>query len=352
MCMKKLFFGVCMLLFFCACEKDSPLPSSGISWNKLGLEGAIVNKLVLFQNKIYVGTDKGFYVRSRNEKDSDWKLLGFENKLVQSFLIINENELIVSLVDVQNPEQTSLQRTTDGGESWVDYTNGFGGQEGEPAFDITRHPENAATLFAVGYTVVAKSTNGGQSWEPIYGDWGGFSTGLDFVKLNPQDPESIWVGGQNAIEQGVLLHSSDGGASWENWLNLVEAPSVAKEAAFHPDNAEEVYVGFEGGLIKTPDNGEEWETLIQSEENRFFFGLAVHPDNPQTIYAAGWLKRFDEPQPFIIFVSKDGGSSWTAHQHDEPAFGGVYDMKLITEEGKDKLYVGLYKGGVYEVVFE
>jgi hypothetical protein len=133
---------------------------------------------------------------------------------------------------------------------------------------------------------------------------------LDVIKLNPNDPNSIWAGGQNAIEQGVLLHSPDAGANWENWLDLVPAPSVAKEVAFHPVNMEEVYVGFEGGVIKTPNNGEDWETLIHSEENRFFFGLAVHPTNPQIIYAAGWLKRFDDPQPFIIFVSKDGGSNW------------------------------------------
>lgn len=349
--MKKLLLCFCMLLLLGACEKESPIPSPTMSWNSLGLDGFIINKIDLFEDKIYVGTNKGFYVRNRTGQDADWELIGFENKVVQSFLIINESEMIVSLVNVQDPEQTGLQKTTNGGETWVEYTNGFGGQDGEPAFDITQHPDDASTLYAVGYNVVARSTNGGSSWEPIYGEWGGFSTGLDFVKLNPQDPESIWAGGQNGIEQGVLLHSPDGGESWENWLNLVEAPSVAKEIAFHPSKAEEVYVGFEGGLIKTPDRGEEWETLIHSEENRFFFGLAVHPNNPQTIYAAGWLKRFDEPQPFIIFVSKDGGSTWEEFEHNEPAFGGVYDMELVTEGGKDKLYVGLYKGGVYEVTF-
>lgn len=349
--MKKSFFILSMLLLLWACEKDNPVPPSNISWNSLGLDGYIINKIHLYQDKIYAGTNKGLYARNRDGEDSDWELLGFENKVVQSFLIINENEMIVSLVNVQDPEQNGLQKTTDGGESWTEYTNGFGGLDKEPVFDITQHPENPSILYAVGYNVVARSSNGGESWEPIYGEWGGFSTGLDFVKVNPQDPQSIWVGGQNGIEQGVLLYSPDGGANWEIWLNLIEAPSVAKEVAFHPTKPEEVYVGFEGGVTKTSDNGEEWETIIHSEENRFFFGLAVHPNNPQTIYAAGWLKRFDEPQPFVIFVSKDGGSSWKEYQNSEPDFGGVYDMELLTEDGKDKLYFGLYKGGVYEVVF-
>lgn len=340
-----------MLMLLSACEKDCTVPSTDISWDSLGLDGFIIHNVELFENKIYVGTDKGLYARNRSGEGSDWELLGFENMNVQSFLVINEDEMIVSLVNVQDPAQTGLRKTTNGGESWVEYTNGFGGLDPEPVFDITQHPENASTLYAVGYNVVAQSTDAGLSWEPVYGEWGGFSTGIDFIKLNPLDTESIWAGGQNGIEQGVLLHSSDGGTHWESWLNLVEAPSVAKAIAFHPTKADEVYVGFEGGLIKTANRGEDWESLIDSEENRFFFGLAVHPNNPQIIYAAGWLKRFDDPQPFIIFVSKDGGNSWEEHEHDEPDFGGVYDMELITEDGKDKLYLGLYKGGVYEVVF-
>lgn len=349
--MKKLFFSLCMLVLLSSCEKENPAPTPDVSWNSLGLDGYIINKIQVFQDRIFVGTNKGLYAKNRNGQAAEWELLGFENQEVQSFLLISEDEIIVSLVNMQQPEETGLQKTTNGGESWVDFTNGFGGQDGEPAFDLAQHPGNASTLYAVGYNVVARSTNGGESWEPIYGEWGGFSTGLDFIKLNPQDPESIWVGGQNGIEQGVLLHSSDGGANWELWTNLVEAPSVAKEIAFHPTNPAEVYVGFEGGVIKTANRGEDWETLIHSEENRFFFGLGVNQNNPQIIYAAGWLKRFDEPQPFIIFESKDGGETWEEHQHDEPGFGGVYDMELITENGKDKLYIGLYKGGVYEVVF-
>ena len=343
-------FVTVMLLLLGACEKDRVVPTTKTTWNSLGLDGFIVNKIQVIDDKIYAGTNKGFYMTGREE--TDWQLLGFENINVQSFLVINENEILLSLVDVQNAEHTGLQKSTDGGESWTEYTNGFGGENGEPVFDLSSKPGNSSVIYAAGYNVVARSLNEGESWEPIYGDWGGFSTGFDVIKVNPQDPNSIWVGGQNGIEQGVLLYSANDGESWQNWLDLVEAPSVAKEIVFHPSKAEEVYIGFEGGVIKTPNNGEDWETLIHSEENRFFFGLAVHPVNPEVIYTAGWLKRFDEPQLFIIFRSTDGGKSWQEFKNDEPEFGGVYDMELVTEGGKDKLYFGLYKGGVFEVVFE
>jgi photosystem II stability/assembly factor-like uncharacterized protein len=147
------------------------------------------------------------------------------------------------------------------------------------------------------------------------------------------------------------LHSANGGSTWEQWFDLVEAPSVTKDAAFHPTRPGEVYIGFEGGLLKTPNNGQTWETLISSEENRFFFGIGIREANPAVMYAAGWLKRFDEPQPFIIFTTQDGGKNWQEHTFGDEDFGGVFDLELLSEGGKDKLYLGLYKGGIYEVVF-
>ncbi len=110
-------------------------------------------------------------------------------------------------------------------------------------------------------------------------------------------------------------------------------------------------VGFEGALIKTSNDGSDWETLLESEEYRFFFGIGINKSNHDLIYTAGWLKYYDEPQPLIIYTSKNGGKNWEEHLYEGEAFGGVYDMELISENGKDKLYLGLYKGGVYEVTF-
>lgn len=354
MVMKHLFFSTLILLLLGACEKDNtePSPQGKANWNYLGLDGHVVNKIQLFQNKIYAATDQGLYALDRGAQNQQWELLGFQGSNCQSFLMISQQEIIVSLVNKEDPEQSRLHKTTNAGESWT-ALNRFGRDDGpEPAFDISMHPDDPSTLYAVGYTVVARSTDGGESWEPMYGEWQGFASGLDFISLNPHEPEELWAGGQNAIEQALLLHSPDGGENWQQWLNLLEPPSVPKDIAFHPVKPAEVYVGLEGGLIKTPDNGENWETLIHSEDSRFFFGLNLHPTTPEVIYTAGWIKRFNEPQPFIIFRSKDGGKTWQEYTNEEVDFGGVYDMDLVIEEGKDKLYLGLYKGGVYEVIFD
>lgn len=347
-------FGILSLIFLMSfCKQDDLQPVSDIEWKHHGLSNHIINKIQIYKNKIYVATDKGFFVKHKNDLSQNWQLLGFQSKACQSFLLINENEIIVSLVNRQDHTQTGLFKTTNGGNTWTDFTNGFGGGEDiEPVFDISVNTEDSSIFYAVGSYVVARSTDKGLSWNPVFGEWQGFASGMAFVKANPYNPTDVWAGGQNAIEQSFLLYSSIGGNDWAHWLNLVDAPSVPKEIAFHPTKQQEVYAGFEGALIKSPDNGETWETLIESDESKFFFGIGINKIKPNRIYAAGWLKRFDEPQPFIIYASKDGGKNWQEHKYENEAFGGVYDMELISENENDKLYIGLYKGGVYEVVFK
>ena len=57
---------------------------------------------------------------------------------------------------------------------------------------------------------------------------------------------------------------------------------------------------------------------------------------PATIYAGGWLKQFEIPQPMILHISDDGGDTWT--EFEGPAeFGGIWDMVQIDRPLEDRL---------------
>jgi len=48
-------------------------------------------------------------------------------------------------------------------------------------------------------------------------------------------------------------------------------------------------------------------------------------------------------------ISRDGGSSWREESNGDENFGGVIDMKILSDLEQDRLFLGLWKGGVYEV---
>jgi hypothetical protein len=350
--MKKIFL-IAWVLFFASCEPmDRVEPVVQVSWRSLGLDNHVVNQIKTLGNLVFVTTDQGFYKGNYMDENPEWTLLGFSGKKVQAALILNEQTYVISVIDRQNLDQPSLYKTTNGGGDWINFQNGFGGDMVEPVLDLVKDPENSQIWYATGDMVVAKSDDAGQSWNPVYGNWQGFASGVSMVRVNPHNRQHIWAGGQNAIEQGYLLRTTNGGDNWDEMFDLLPPPTVAKEMVFHPSKPNTIFSGFEGGLLKTTNNGNNWNTVIDShEDNRFFFGIVIDPSNPSIVYTGGWLKRFDEPQPFIIYRSTNEGVNWHPYENGEVDFGGVYDMVWAGNEQQKRLLVGLYKGGIFEVIF-
>src|SRR5690606_3482485 len=135
-----------------------------------------------------------------------------------------------------------------------------------------------------GLAVVARSEDEGSTWTPIYLNWGGIGTGIAVIEVNPNDENELWAGGQGPITDGFILRRKGDGA-WDEWTELVENPTVVKEISFVDGNKDIVMAGFEGALLKTTNSGSDWLTLINSDENRFFFGVKTRAGDPNRLYA-------------------------------------------------------------------
>ena len=335
-----------LMLFVLSCSDDDMKKLPRVEWKKLGLDGKTVNEIKISNGGLYVATTTGLYKVQAGSVDGDFEPIGFANQNVEALELLDNGQLIVSVYDKSGETPPALFRSDDDGQNWIEINSNFGGTTTETVFDLEVHPDGHL-LYATGYSVVARSADAGVTWQPIFGDWGGFATGLSVVEVNPAD-EGLWAGGQGAIENGFLLHSTDGGTTWERWDDLVENPTVVKEITFSEEDADEIFTGFEGALLKTEDGGSNWKTLIHSEETRFFFGISIGEHNPERVYAGGWVKTPD-PQPLLLFISDDGGTSWQEVRYNPEDYGGILEMHRKEEDGNDVLILGLDKGGVYEV---
>lgn len=84
----------------------------------------------------------------------------------------------------------------------------------------------------------------------------------------------------------------------------------------NPLNPDRVIASGEGGILLTLDNGESWTAPLGDVDFRFYFKAVLDPQNSNAIYTASWVKDFDNPQPFVLEVSRDGGRSWSMHVLD------------------------------------
>jgi photosystem II stability/assembly factor-like uncharacterized protein len=175
---------------------------------------------------------------------------------------------------------------------------------------------------------VWKTLNGGVTWAPIFDRQGTQSIGD--IELEPGHPEVIWVGtGENNPRNSVsatgdgVYKSTDGGKTWKN-MGLRETVAISR-VIVHPTNPDTVYVAAQGrlfgpneerGVFMTTDGGKTWTKTLYIDPQHGACDLDIDPSNPNILYAGMWLF---ERKPWThtsgsekggLFRSTDGGRTW------------------------------------------
>lgn len=161
----------------------------------------------------------------------------------------------------------------------------YGGEVGE----IAINPDSPTTLYAGSDSVgLFRSRDGGENWSFVY------APRARRIAIDPITPTTLYW--------GDWLHRSDDEA--DTWFPL-DVPGMV--AYPHPTISGTVYFGHrwsdQAGLWKSEDFGEHWVTATANLTDTYVSFLVFHPTDPMTMVVGTTYGN--------IFVSKDGGDSWT-----------------------------------------
>ena len=205
--------------------------------------------------------------------------------------------------------------------------------------DIEMWPDDMNTILAGSASGgIFKSFDQGVTWEPIFDD--AASLAIGDMAISKSNPDVIYVGTGEANSGGGSLaydglgvyRSDDRGDSW-NHIGLEGVGSIGR-VAINPKDEDVAYVaamgrlfGFnaERGIYKTNNGGSDWEQVLSVTDSTGGIDLAIHQDNPDTLFAAMW-ERSRRPNDIIyggkssgIYRSFDGGNSWDLMENGLPS---------------------------------
>ena len=194
--------------------------------------------------------------------------------------------------------------------------------------DFAFHPEKSHVFYvSMASGGVWKTENNGITWKPVFDNEGSFAIGV--VELDPANPNIVWVGsGENNAQRSVgygdgVYKSLVGGNSWKN-MGLKDSGHISM-IRFHPRDSNTVYVAAQGplwnsggdrGLYRSTDGGENWERILDIDEDTGINEFVIDPANPDVIVASSYQRRrhvwtlINGGPGGGVHKSVDGGETW------------------------------------------
>ena len=216
---------------------------------------------------------------------------------------------------------------------------------------IAVSPTNTQLILVAGGTGgIWRSTNGGTTFVPVTDTLVDMAVGT--IAFAPSDPNIVYAGlgdSDNGYWGTGVLRSNDAGATWTRVSTAPFPERVqATRIRVDPANPNKVYIALNsfqnpttggagiGGVLVSTNGGVSWTVRL----NGLATDLAIHPTNPQIIYAALQYGATDA-SPRGLFKSTNGGTNWTnvlASPYDA-ALASTRDFRIaVTPADPDRVY--------------
>jgi len=243
--------------------------------------------------------------------------------------------------------------STDGGQTWELSSDGYSGAK---VRDLWVDPQDPAHVYAAVRMAPFVSHDGGGTWEGLSDAT--LKTSLGTLVGDPADPEHLLGTKDNPGRPAGHFQSRDGGRSWRTLESLQPPPGVTEadwfnmefwDYAFAPSNPNLVYSAtlnvpfpdmtavdaYPGmGIYRSTDGGGTWQPANDANTQAQGFGaIAVHPSDPQTIYAASFFEAG-------VFKTTDGGTNWTTVTIGLPQPYPSIETMAIDANTPDTIFIG------------
>lgn len=312
----------------------------GANWQKIGLDSTEhISKILFDPNDVKTlfvavpgplwssSSHRGLY--KSNDGGKSWKKILFVN---------DETGCADIAIDPSNPKimlascwqfrrkpysfasggpGSGLYKSIDGGETWTRISNGLPqGDLGRMV--VTINPVKPTEVLAI---VEAKepglfiSKNSGDSWEKLAATENITARPFYFSTLvfDPKDAKKVY---RPAFD---FQYSKDGGYSWTSTVVGGVEPHPDHHALWiNPDNADQMFLGTDGGVYQSFNKGVSWSFLNNLPVGQFYH------------------VSLDNEKPFNVYGGLQDNGSWKA---PSSAPGGVSSANWLDLNGGDGFWV-------------
>ncbi len=267
-------------------------------------------------SEILVGTSEGVVTLRRD--GARWQQAGkaLEGKHVSSLVLEPGSKTLFAGLS-----RGGVQASRDGGKTWSARSNGLGEAD---VYSLNMMPNGTTPKLYCGTEPahLYESADLGETWRDLATirnvasvpkwnfPWPPHLGHVKDIAFDPGNARTLYI----SVEQGALLKSTDGGATWKDLEGFYKDVHRIVVGRGDPNS---IYISTSAGVYHSTDGGETWNRQIKNTTGIGYPDpLIVHPNNEKLIFIAGsistpgtWGKTHSADSR--ILRSRDGGKTWT-----------------------------------------
>jgi photosystem II stability/assembly factor-like uncharacterized protein len=228
-----------------------------------------------------------------------------------------------------------------GAEAGLNRWTPIGPSAGYLITGFTADPHDPAILYAKTFnTGVWRSGDGGDSWVSMTSSLPGFANGF---AVDAVAPGVLYVTVEDLASGALSVWSS--GDRGDTWTKVFQGPptgGIAKVGlVVDPFVSGTLYQIGDGQVSKSIDGGRTWACFSVffptcSGARLIVAGFTVDPQSSERLYATNNLG--------LLYMSTDGGVSWTDGARIQPLFGAAVDRLVVSPTDPEIVYAGFSYG--------